>query len=57
MREAKRKGEERRVRDPVKQLVRGGTVSLLLPSTAFQCKHCHPIYIELIGSLMSQERC
>ena len=42
MREAKRKGEERRGEGALSSLQRRHREPLL-PSTAFQCKHCHPI--------------
>lgn len=42
MREAKRKGEERRGEGSLSSSQRRHREPLL-PSTAFQCKHCHPI--------------
>ena len=42
MREAKRKGEERRGEGALSSLQRRHREPLL-PSTAFQRKHCHPI--------------
>ena len=42
MREAKRKGEERRAEGALSSLQRRHREPLL-PSTAFQRKHCHPI--------------
>ena len=42
MREAKRKREERRGEGALPSSQRRHR-ELLLPSTAFQCKHCHPI--------------